>query len=245
MPLGKIGIAKSDPNLRSRIENSSRLYQKGIHSLYPVGMALPLDNVKKPVPDILYLVELAASVELPLGKKLDGKADTILEDELSMALTELVISSTAALADEIAGAAAVDGEAVTNIVLFMTVVTVTIAHTPPSSPPIPAATLVAARPFPSTALPPAVPPGVSLAGTMVMVSVEVDVLVKVVVPSFANIEVAAKFAGAAELTARELAPAAKLPGAAEVSAGAAMFPAAAAVELWMKIVSVVVNVKVL
>lgn len=96
--------------------------------------------------------------------------------------------------------------------------TVTIEHAP--SPPIPGATFVAAALF----APPA--PALLLANSTVTVLVEVDVVVRVVVGWSAAIDVAASFAGAAELIASELAPAAKLAGAAE-------FPAAAAVELCM------------
>jgi len=73
---------------------------------------------------------------------------------------------------------------------------------------------------------------VSLANSTVTVRVEVDVKVSVVVPPF---DETAKFAGAAELIASELAPAAKLAGAA----------VAAPVGRCMKIVSVTVNVLVI
>lgn len=111
-----------------------------------------------------------------------------------------------------AAAAAVDGDAVTYIVLCKTVVTVTTEHAPP----IPAATFVAAALFAAFVL----------ASSKVTVLVLVDVRVRVVVGSFEAMAVAAKFAGAAELMAMELAPAAKLAGAAED-------PAAAAVERCM------------
>jgi len=138
-----------------------------------------------------------------------------------MVLIELVMSATAALGDwllatlDIAGAAAVDGDAVTYIVLSITVVTVTIEHAPS---PEPGATFVAAALF----APPAPFAAALLANSTVTVLVEVEVSVKVVPWSFDGIEAAATFAGATELIARELAPAAKLAGAADVSAAAAV-----------------------
>lgn len=64
-------IAKSGLTFVQEV-NLHRLYQKGFYNLYPVGMALPLESVKNPVPDSLCLVEFAASVEFPWGKKLAG-----------------------------------------------------------------------------------------------------------------------------------------------------------------------------
>lgn len=117
---------------------------------------------------------------------------------------------------DIAGAAAVDGDAVTYIVLSITVVTVTIEHAPSS--PEPGATFVAAALF----APPAPFAAALLANSTVTVLVEVEVSVKVVPWSFDAIEAAATLAGATELIARELAPAANLAGAADVSAAAAV-----------------------
>ena len=97
-------------------------------------------------------------------------------------------------------------------------VTVTIAHAPP----IPATFVAAAS------LPPFV-----LSKSTVTVLVEVDVVVRVVVGSFDAIGVAARFTRVAEAIGSELAPAAKLAGAAVFPAGATEFPAAAAVALCM------------
>jgi hypothetical protein len=100
-------------------------------------------------------------------------------------------------------------------VLCRTVVTVTIEHAPPIPP-----RFVAAASFAPLVL----------TISTVIVSVEVEVVVKVVVGSFAAIDVAAKFAGATVI-GNELAPAAKAAGATEFAAGAAEFPPGAAVAL--------------
>lgn len=75
--------------------------------------------------------------------------------------------------------------------------TVTIEHAPP-------ARFVAAASFGPFVL----------AISRVIVSVDVDDLVNVVVSSFEAADVKAKFAGAADVNGNELAPAAKLAGAA-------------------------------